>query len=485
MNTIMSLSAVALSTMLAYAVPAAPAEPPSAEVLFSDEFSGKLGDGWRWVREDPATWRVGANGLEVRVLPGNMWGGANNARNVLVRPVPVPLDAPVEISVTISNAPTGQWEQVDLAWFYDDGHMVKLGQELVTGRLSIVMGREEADRARTIGIVPLDALAVELRLQAFGNRVRGQFRTAAWRDWREVGDCDLPVKGEPKASLQFYQGLPNVEHWARVSRFAVRRLPGAGVDWPRAREAEKSVQSGGAGEPLTRLTLPGGLELVNDMRALGQAGKPDSQQRIYLHRDGTCGWSWDRRGAGIKQPTFCGTVLGATAFNQRPVGGFTPIAVADLKSFELDSHTVTRLENDAGDHSLALGVCLSSSEGTPSQPTDEMVIWFDWYGPAFSVQTLKDGHRDYGLSSAPSEAGAVPRQHVYRIAGFRGAPPHVNLKAFLEDLAQREPNRSWRILGAWFGNQVWDGSRGATLVTRLDWIINGQRYEAVPAKGAN
>src|SRR5438552_4095183 len=59
-------------------------------VIFHDTFGSTLGSGWRWVREDPASWRVGRGGLEVRIQPGNMWGPANDARNVLVRDAPDP-----------------------------------------------------------------------------------------------------------------------------------------------------------------------------------------------------------------------------------------------------------------------------------------------------------------------------------------------------------------------------------------------------------
>jgi len=186
------------------------------EMVFQDDFSSKLDDGWFWEREEKSTWRVGPAGLEVRVQPGNMWGSANNAKNVLIRPIPTPVDLPVEISVTFSNSPTAQWEQANLVWFYDDSNMVKLGQELVTGRLSIVMGREENDRARTVAIIPLDDNTVELRLQAVNKRLRGQFRTRHWSQWRDVGECDLPVKGEPKASLHFYNGPPKEEHQTSV-----------------------------------------------------------------------------------------------------------------------------------------------------------------------------------------------------------------------------------------------------------------------------
>jgi agarase len=189
--------------------------------VFRDEFRGRLGEGWFWVREDPKAWRVSEQGLEVRVQPGNMWGGANDARNVLVRPAPDPSAQEVIVSVTISNQPTGQWEQVDLAWYYDDSHMVKLGQELVDGTLSIVMGREENDRTRTIAILPLDSFTVQLRQRVRGNHIHGEFRTSDSAEWKTAGDCDLPVKGPPKVSLQLYQGPAAVKRWARISSFQI------------------------------------------------------------------------------------------------------------------------------------------------------------------------------------------------------------------------------------------------------------------------
>ena len=190
---------------------------------FRDTFRPKPDAGWRWVREDPKAWRVGEGGLEVLIQPGNMWGPANDAKNVLVRPAPDPKQQPLEITAVVSNKPTGQWEQVDLVWYYDDSHMVKCGQELVDGKLSIVMGREEKDRTRTIAIIPIESDTVELRLEVKGNQIRGRFKTPGG-EWRTAGECDLPApaNGRPHVSLQFYQGVPHVEHWARVSEVTVR-----------------------------------------------------------------------------------------------------------------------------------------------------------------------------------------------------------------------------------------------------------------------
>ena len=195
----------------------------SEALLFQDDFKGRLGEGWSWVREHPEAWRVTGGGLEVRVEPGNMWGKANNAKNVLVRPAPDTTKGAVEVAVTVENRPTSQYEQVDLVWYYDDSHMVKLGQELVNGQLSIVMGREEGDRTRTVAIIPLESASVRLRQVVTGNRIRGQYRTPEAKDWTDAGECDLPALGEAKVSLQFYQGPAQEEHWARVTEFRISR----------------------------------------------------------------------------------------------------------------------------------------------------------------------------------------------------------------------------------------------------------------------
>ena len=166
------------------------------------------------------------HGLEVRIEPGNMWGPANDAKNVLVRPAPDAAKEEIEVSVKVENRPSGQYEQADLVWYYDDGHMVKLGQEMVDGKLSIVMGREENDQTRTIAIIPLQFFTVRLRLSVKGGHIHGQFRTPDSDQWREAGACDLPspANGTAKISLQFYQGPADAEHWARVTEFQIRRL---------------------------------------------------------------------------------------------------------------------------------------------------------------------------------------------------------------------------------------------------------------------
>lgn len=193
--------------------------------LFQDDFSGKLGEGWSWVREDKAAWRVAPAALEIRISPGNLWGRANDVKNVLVRPAPDVAAGPVEISVSITNSPTHQYEQANLAWYYDDSHMVKLGLELVDGKVCIVMGREEADRTRTLAKIPIAATSVCVRLLVEGHQIRGEYRPTGTEAWIAAGAGDLPAPpgGSAKISLHCYRGAADTDHWARFSDFRMLR----------------------------------------------------------------------------------------------------------------------------------------------------------------------------------------------------------------------------------------------------------------------
>ena len=59
----------------------------------------------------------------------------------------------------------------------------------------------------TIAIIPIDSFRVELRLTVKGLRIRGQFRTSANTDWREAGECDLPVQGPPITQRELFRKL--------------------------------------------------------------------------------------------------------------------------------------------------------------------------------------------------------------------------------------------------------------------------------------
>jgi regulation of enolase protein 1 (concanavalin A-like superfamily) len=202
--------------------------PGFAEQLeFDEDFKLELSEGWSWIREHPGAWRVSATGLEIRVEPGNMWGGQNNAKNVLVRPLPALGEDELEIRMRLEHLPTEQYEQVDLVWYLNDSHMVKIGKEMVDGKVSLVMGREEGDKTRTIAIVPIDPQdkSLEVKFRLTGEKIKGSFRPQGFQDWKLAGECELPrlAGAKPQVSIQCYQGPADKEHWARLSAIQICR----------------------------------------------------------------------------------------------------------------------------------------------------------------------------------------------------------------------------------------------------------------------
>ena len=199
-------------------------------------FAGEsLPEEWTWKRANPEAWRLRNQALEIKIEPGNMWGGKNDAKNVLLIPVAKDLqESGTDVWVTLVNSPTRRWEQVDLVWYYRDSHMVKIGLELEHGKNSVVMGREEDDRTRTIQIIPIERDEVTVRLRVTGGQVRGYCRLAPEDQWTDVGICTEPrptgSSDKPQVSIQCYQGDPQNPHWARVTGLKINSVTETGAE---------------------------------------------------------------------------------------------------------------------------------------------------------------------------------------------------------------------------------------------------------------
>ncbi|TWT74117.1 beta-xylosidase family glycoside hydrolase [Allorhodopirellula solitaria] len=186
---------------------------------FRDASEGSLlGERWHWLRENKSGWRFSKEGLQVLIEPGNMWGPANDAKNVLLYPLREDGNDAVQVSVQLTHLPKKRWEQADLVWYYSDSSMVKLGLEIEHGVTNIVMGREEHDRTQTIAIIPYADPLVQLRLQVSGQEIRGSFRNPTSPNWTLAGKTTLPDPESlsPQLSLQFYQGEDGSDRWATV-----------------------------------------------------------------------------------------------------------------------------------------------------------------------------------------------------------------------------------------------------------------------------
>ncbi len=180
-------------------------------LLFEDRFEGKLAEGWAWLREEPAFWRVRDNHLEIRVQPGD----ANTVRNALVRQAPDRSQGRVAIEVSVANAktPVQLFEQAGITWYHDGKPLFKLVKELVDGQLMIIPGRK-----------PMTNEMVQLRVLVTADTWTAQFRPNGEGDYTTADTGKLPPPGNDQVSLQCYHGPPNAEHWIRFGQFRMLKL---------------------------------------------------------------------------------------------------------------------------------------------------------------------------------------------------------------------------------------------------------------------
>ena len=82
----------------------------------------------------------------------------------------------MKISVRVENRPTEQYDQVDLVWYYDGGDLVKLGQELVDGKLSIVMDVWKQIGREQLLLSQSRHFQVQLRFSSKGDQSMEHFR---------------------------------------------------------------------------------------------------------------------------------------------------------------------------------------------------------------------------------------------------------------------------------------------------------------------
>jgi regulation of enolase protein 1 (concanavalin A-like superfamily) len=191
---------------------------------FIDNFRGALDSDWFWVRENSEGWRLTESGLEILVDPGTMWSKTADAKNVLLRKLPTGWESGIDIACELWHSPKKRWEQANLVWYFDDGHMVKLGLEIENGEANIVMGRKENNKGKTLAIIPYADPDVQLRFTVNGQKLVGYFRKPGAEIWRQAAETTLPTSPENTTahiSLQCYGGEANSNRWARFGSLSI------------------------------------------------------------------------------------------------------------------------------------------------------------------------------------------------------------------------------------------------------------------------
>jgi hypothetical protein len=190
---------------------AAPVRAAEERVVFEDRFDGKLGDGWRWLREDPKAWRLAEGALDIRVEPGL----ADTVKNALVRKAPDRTKGKVaiEATVTFTVPPTKQFEQAGLTWYKNGKPVFKLVHEQIDGKTYIIPGK-----------IPAPEKTVQLRLVLTSDQFTAQFRPNGNGEFQTAARGALPPGADEQISLQCYNGPTDAEHWIRFDDFRIVQL---------------------------------------------------------------------------------------------------------------------------------------------------------------------------------------------------------------------------------------------------------------------
>ena len=192
--------------------------------LFEEKFAGKLGDGWTWIREDAASWKVDAGALKVKCLPGSIWYKKNDAKNFLLRRLPLTATeaAPLAMEVTVDSAPETNAEQCGLFLYFDDANYIKLIRECNKGKAGIVLARELKGIPESLP--PKEELKgpIRLKLVCSGAKVSASYKAAG--DWVALGDYDLPVSdAELKIGLGAHGAPVDADRWATFTSFRITK----------------------------------------------------------------------------------------------------------------------------------------------------------------------------------------------------------------------------------------------------------------------
>jgi hypothetical protein len=192
------------------------------KVVFEEKFAGKLSDGWTWLREDAAGWKLEGGALKIRTQPGKIWYKTKTAKNVLMRRLPEKgsAEAPVALEMTVDSSPEANSEQAGLYLWFDDGNFVKIIREHLKGKTNVIMVRELKNIPEPQQPKEEAATPVRLRLVWSGAKVSGAYKTTG--DWVPVGEVDCPVPdGSASVALAAHGGTPDAERWAKLSEFRI------------------------------------------------------------------------------------------------------------------------------------------------------------------------------------------------------------------------------------------------------------------------
>jgi regulation of enolase protein 1 (concanavalin A-like superfamily) len=201
---------------------ALPAAAGAEKILFEEKFTGELGTDWSWVREEPKAWRIDKGALMLRTLPGYLHAKSNDAKNVLLRPLPKS-DNPLAVEVYVESEPKVQYEHAGVVWYVDDDNYVSLFQEVLGGKVELQMVTEKEARP-SFAVAKHDAKGVWLRLLIADGKITSQYRPTEKDEWKTVGQSDAPASGPGRVGVMCGGAPRDAERYVSFRSFRILEI---------------------------------------------------------------------------------------------------------------------------------------------------------------------------------------------------------------------------------------------------------------------
>ena len=214
------LFALAFTLVALSGTPVAAADTPT--VLFEENFSGKLGTGWQWLRERPEHWRMADGSLIVDTLPGSYWQKENSGQNTLLRKPPASLADGFIIEVHMDNSPKGQWEHAGILVYFDGYTFVAFNKEFTGKQCIFVFTQQDGKPIKGPGETDYKESGVWMRLTLRGTKATAQYRSSEKEPWQLIGECTIPTSTqEPLVGFQSGYGQEKSGRQARFRSFRI------------------------------------------------------------------------------------------------------------------------------------------------------------------------------------------------------------------------------------------------------------------------
>jgi hypothetical protein len=195
------------------------------KTLFTEPFAEKLADGWTWLREDPKGWRLDKGTLIVRTATGGLWRKDNGGSNILLRTPPKVKDGKLAVEVLVDIQPTNAYENAGLIWYYDDDNYTILVKEKIGNDVLVHLFSERDAKPGTAFHKKFNERNDGwFRMEVEPGKLSGHYRTSSKEEWLKLGQCDLPLRGEPKIGLTTAYSAKDADHFTRFSNFRMLQI---------------------------------------------------------------------------------------------------------------------------------------------------------------------------------------------------------------------------------------------------------------------